>query len=170
MRRGTPVEPIVAGGGQEFGLRAGTENVAGIAAFTAALLRADAERAVTAERVRALRDRFENGVAESIDRVRVNGAGAPRLPNIASIAFADAAADALLIRLDLEGIAASTGSACAAGSAEPSHVVAAIALSEEYRGGVIRFSLGRMTTAVDIEEVLRRLPAAVAGVRDPLPV
>ena len=170
VRRGTPVEPIVVGGGQEFGFRAGTENVGGIAAFAAALELADAERAATAERVRGLRDRLEEGVASAIERVRIVARGAPRLPNIASIAFEDAASDALLIRLDLAGIAASAGSACAAGTPEPSHVVAAIGVPEGYRNGIIRFSLGRATTEADIDEVLQRLPAAVAGVRDPLPV
>ncbi len=170
VRRGTPVEPLVVGGGQELGLRAGTENVAGIAAFATALALADAERAETAPRVRALRDRLEAGVLDAVDAVRVNGRGAPRLPNVASLAFAGAAFDALLIRLDLDGVAASAGSACAAGSLEPSHVVDAIGLDEPYRSAVIRFSLGRATSSEEIDEVLRRLPPAVEAVRAPLTV
>ena len=170
VRRGTPLEPLIVGGGQEHGLRAGTENVAGIAGFATALKLAEAERAETAPRVAALRDRLEAGILAAIPDAVVNGAGAPRLPGILSVAFAGAPSDALLIRLDLEGIAASAGSACAAGSLEPSHVTAALGLGERYRLGVVRFSLGRRTTAAEIDTVLAKLPAVVASVRTPLAV
>jgi cysteine desulfurase len=170
VRRGTPLEPLIVGGGQENGMRAGTENVAGIAGFATALTLAEAERPATAPRVAALRDRLEAGIVAAVPSVIVNGAGAPRLPGILSVAFADAPSDALLIRLDLEGIAASAGSACAAGSLEPSHVAAALGLLERYRPGVIRFSLGRATTGAEIDVVIRRLPAVVADVRTPLAV
>jgi cysteine desulfurase len=170
VRRGTPLEPLIVGGGQEHGLRAGTENVAGIAGFAAALRLAEAERPTAAPRVAALRDRLEAGVRAAFPDVVVNGAGAPRLPNSLSVAFADLPSDALLIRLDLEGIAASAGSACAAGALEPSHVTAALSLDERRRSGVIRFSLGRATTAAEVDEVLRRLPLIVADVRSPLSV
>jgi len=170
VRGGTPVEAQIVGGGQEHGLRSGTENVAGIAGFAAALALAEAERPAVAERVAALRDRLEAGVLATIPDVRVNGTGAPRLPSILSAAFADAPGDALLIRLDLEGIAASAGSACAAGSLEPSHVALALGLDPRFRLGVIRFSLGRTTTAEEIETVLARLPALLVGVRTPLAV
>ncbi|MDB5071586.1 MAG: cysteine desulfurase [Candidatus Eremiobacteraeota bacterium] len=170
VRRGTPLEPLIVGGGQENGLRAGTENLAGIAGFAAALTLAEAERPVVAPRVAALRDRLEAGILAAIPDVVVNAAGAPRLPGNLSVAFARAPSDALLIRLDLDGIAASAGSACAAGSLEPSHVSAALGLSEEYRLGVIRFSLGRGTTEAEIDEVLRRLPAVIADARAPLAV
>ena len=133
VRRGTPVEPLIVGGGQEHGLRAGTENVAGIAGLAAALRLAEAERPLTAPRVAALRDRLEAGIVAAFPDVVVNGAGAPRLPNNLSVAFAGLPSDALLIRLDLEGIAASAGSACAAGSLEPSHVIAALRLDDERR-------------------------------------
>jgi cysteine desulfurase len=170
VRRGTPLEPLVVGGGQEHGLRAGTENLAGIAGFAAALALAEAERPTAAPRVTALRDRLEAGILASIPDAIVNGAGAPRLPGILSVAFGGAPSDALLIRLDLDGIAASAGSACAAGSLEPSHVAAAIGLPAPYRLGVVRFSLGRTTTGAEIDAVLARLPFAVAGVRTPLTV
>ena len=170
VRRGTPLEPLIVGGSQEHGLRAGTEDLAGIAGFTAALALAEDERAETAPRVAALRDRLESGILATIPDVHVNGASAPRLPGILSLAFADALSDALLIRLDLEGIAASAGSACAAGSLEPSHVAAALELDARRRNGVVRFSLGRATSAAEIEEVLRRLPAIVASVRTPVAV
>ncbi len=170
VRRETALEPLIVGGGQEHGLRAGTENVAGIAGFAAALALADAERPEAAPRVAALRDRLEAGILASIPDARVNAAGAPRLPGHLSVAFAGAPSDALLIRLDLDGIAASAGSACAAGSLEPSHVVAALGVPEPYRAGVIRFSLSRANTASEVDDVLARLPAVVASVRTPLAV
>lgn len=170
VRRGTALEPLIVGGGQEHGLRAGTENVAGIAGFAVALSLADAERPVTAPRVAALRDRLEAGIVAAVPDVVVNGAGAPRLPGVLSVAFAGVPSDALLIRLDLEGIAASAGSACAAGSLEPSHVATAIGLDERHRCGVIRFSLGRDTTAAEVDEVLRRLTAVMASIGTPLVV
>jgi cysteine desulfurase len=170
VRRGTPLEPLVVGGGQEHALRAGTENVAGIVALAAALVLAEAERAGLVARVRALRDRLEAGILAGTPGVAVVGHRAPRLANVASVAFAAATSDALLMRLDLEGIAVSAGSACASGSLEPSHVIAALGLEEAYRPGVIRFSLGRTTSVEEVDEVLRRLPAVLASVRAPLAV
>jgi cysteine desulfurase len=170
VRRGTPLEPLIVGGGQEHGLRAGTENVAGIAGFAVALRLADAERPVTAPRVGALRDQLERGIVAAVPGVVVNGAGAQRLPNNLSVAFADVPSDALLIRLDLEGVAASAGSACAAGSLEPSHVTAALGLGDRHALGVVRFSLGRDTTAAQIDETLRRLTAVMASMGPPLVV
>ena len=170
VRRGTAVEPLIVGGGQEHGLRAGTENVAGIAGFAVGLTLADAERPVTAPRIAALRDRLESGIVATVPDAVVNGAGAPRLANNLSVAFAGVPSDALLIRLDLDGIAASAGSACAAGSLEPSHVAAALGLDERHRRGVIRFSLGRDTTPSQIDDVLSRLPTLLASVGKPLVV
>lgn len=170
VRAGTPLAPLILGGGQEHGLRAGTENLAGIAGLARALELAGAERVETVARAGALRDRLEAAILAAIPDVRVNGAGAPRLPNVLSVAFAGAPRDALLIRLDLAGVAASAGSACAAGSLEPSHVVAALGLAEPYRSGVIRFSLGRTTAAAEIAAVAALLPALVADVRTPAAV
>jgi cysteine desulfurase len=170
VRRGTALEPLIVGGGQEHGLRAGTENVAGIAGFAVALTLADAERPVTAPRVAALRDRLEAGIVDAVADAVVNGAGAPRLANNLSVAFAAVPSDALLIRLDLEGIAASAGSACAAGSLEPSHVAAALGLAERHRRGVIRFSLGRDTTRAHVDDVLARLSVILASMGTPLVV
>jgi cysteine desulfurase len=170
VRRGTPLEPLIVGGGQEHGLRAGTENVAGIAGFAVALTLADAERPETAPRVQALRDRLEGGIVAAVPGVVVNAARAPRLPNNLSVAFADVPSDALLIRLDLEGVAASAGSACAAGSLEPSHVAAALGLDDRHVRGVIRFSLGRNTTAAELDEALRRLTGIMASMGPPLVV
>ena len=165
VRSGTPVMAQIVGGGQENGLRAGTENLAGIAGFAVALELAQAERPAHAARVAALRDRLETTILATVPDARVNAAGAPRLAGVSSVAFADADAQALLIALDLEGIAASAGSACAAGSLEPSHVVAALGGSAGPASGVIRLSLGRPTTAVEIDRVLTVLPRLVAQVR-----
>jgi cysteine desulfurase len=170
VRRGVAVEPIVDGGGQEHGLRPGTEDVAGIAGTAVALQLADAERAADALRVAALRDRLADAIAAQIPDVVLNATAAPRLPGLLSVAFGGAPSDALLMRLDLAGIAASAGSACAAGSLEPSHVAAALGLGERYRGSVIRFSLGKGTTEAEIDQVIRRLPALVADVRSPVAV
>lgn len=170
VRRGTPLEPLIVGGGQEHGLRAGTENLAGIAGLARALTLAEQERAESAVRVGRLRDSLEEAAVASIPDVVVNAAGAPRLPSILSLAFADVPSDALLMRLDLEGIAASAGSACAAGSLEPSHVAAALGLSTRHRFGVIRLSLGRTTTQAEIDRVARRLPGLLADVRMPATV
>lgn len=165
IRPGTPLVSMIAGGGQEHGLRAGTENVAGIVGLATALTLAEEERPESATRLAGLRDRLETAIATTVDGVRINGAGAARLPHITSLAFRDVPGDALLIRLDLEGVAASAGSACAAGSLEPSHVIAALGLPDAFRNGVVRLSLGRTTTAEQIEAVVGMLPGVVAAVR-----
>ena len=147
MRTGTPLEPVIVGGGQEHGLRSGTENLAGIAGFAVALDLAEAERPAAAARVARLRDRLQAGILAAVPDAIVNAAGAPRLPGHLSIAFAGAPSDALLIRLDLDGIAASAGSACAAGSLEPSHVTAALGLDERHSAGAsFAFRSGCFTT------------------------
>jgi cysteine desulfurase len=165
VRAGTPIAAQIVGGSQENGLRAGTENVAGIAGLAAALELAQAERPAIVPHLAALRDRLEAGIIARVPAARVNAAEGPRLANLSSIAFAHVPAAALLIGLDLAGIAASAGSACAAGSLEPSHVVAALGLPDAYRNGVIRWSLGRLSTAADIDRVLGILPQLVAQVR-----
>jgi cysteine desulfurase len=167
VRSGTPLVAQMLGGGQEYGLRAGTENLAGIVGLATALELAEAERPATAARVATLRDRLEAGILAAIPDTRVNGRGVERLANSCSVAFAGVPGDALLIRLDLEGIAASAGSACAAGSLEPSHVVQAIGLDDVYRRGVIRFSLGGTTSADEVDEVIMRLPEIIERVRAP---
>ena len=165
VRSGTPLAPLVVGGGQESGLRAGTENLAGVVGLAAGLALAHAERAETVPRVAALRNRLEAAIRAEISDVRVNGAESPRLANSLSVAFADAPSDLLLINLDLAGIAASAGSACAAGSLEPSHVIASLDLEPRFACGVVRFSLGRVTSGEDIERVIRTLPSVVQAVR-----
>lgn len=165
VREGTPLVPHVRGGGQEYGRRAGTENVAGIAGIARALELAEVDRAVIAPRMATLRDRLQAAIEASVPDVQINGAPADRLPNNLSVAFAGVDAEALLIRLDLEGIAASAGSACTSGSLEPSHVGAAIGLERRFGTGVIRFSLGRTTTEGEIDRVAAMLPGIVGEVR-----
>jgi cysteine desulfurase len=166
VREGTPLEPLIHGGPQEYGRRSGTENVAGIVGLAVALELAEAERAAFASRIGSLRDRLEAAIRESVARVVVNGAGGERLPNNLSVSFPGLDAEPLLIRLDLEGVAASAGSACAAGSLEPSHVIAALGLPEGTWRGTVRFSLGRSTTVPEIDRVAELLPAIVAEQRE----
>jgi len=168
VRDGTPLEALVAGGPQEAGRRAGTENVAGIAGFVRAFELAVAELPAEVPRLRALRDRFETGLAATVPGVRVNGAAAERLPGISSIAFEGAASDALLVGFDLAGAAVSAGSACAAGAGEPSHVIAALGGPPWTLAGTIRFSAGRLTSEEDVERLLRMVPEVVRTARDDL--
>jgi cysteine desulfurase len=151
VRRGTPVVAQIVGGGQEHGLRSGTENLAGVAGLAKALTLADAERPEAVRRVTALRERLEAAIVVGVPGAIVLGAKAARLPHILSIGFLDQPSDALLMALDLEGVSASAGSACAAGSLEPSHVVAAVGVPPAYATGVLRFSLGRGTTEAEID-------------------
>jgi cysteine desulfurase len=168
VRSGTPLVPLVVGGGQEAGLRAGTENVAGIVGFARALELAVAEMPAEVPRLAGLQDRFEAGVT-SLPGVRVNAAGAPRLPNVSSVAFEGVDAPTLLIRLDLEGVAASAGSACAAGSTEPSHVLAALDLPHWAKTGTVRFSFGKLTSGQDVERIVEMLPEILRAVRESEP-
>jgi cysteine desulfurase len=161
VRRGTPLVAQIVGGGQEHGLRSGTENLAGIAGLARALTLADAERPATAARVGALRDRLEAAAVAAQPAIRVLAAGATRLPHIAALAVPDAPSDGLVIALDLEGVSASAGSACAAGSLEPSHVVAALGVSAPYATGMLRFSLGRGTTESEVDRAAAILASVV---------
>lgn len=166
VRAGTPLEPIVHGGGQESGKRAGTENVAGIVGMARALELAAAERETAAARIAALRHRLEAVVCERLDGIRVNGAPAARLPNNLNVSLLGVESDRLVAALDIAGLAVSAGSACASGVVEPSHVVAALGLAPEWTRGVVRLSLGRTTTE---EEVMRAgdiLVRAVEGMRE----
>lgn len=164
-REGIAIGPLVHGGGQEFGRRSGTENVAGIVGLAAALERAVRERADRTERVCALRDRFEARIKERITDVRINGEGAPRLPNVSNVSFAGMDSESMLMRLDLEGVAVSAGSACTSGALEPSHVIAALGVDPRWHQGVIRFSLGSETTIEQIDRVSALLGRIVDELR-----
>jgi cysteine desulfurase len=166
VREGTPIEPIVYGGGQEFGRRSGTENVVGIIGLVHALETAAAGTDERRARVGALRNRLEAGIIAKIPGVRINGSAAERIENNANVSFEAVDSEALLVRLDLEGVAVSAGSACTSGALEPSHVLAALGIAQKWQQGVIRFSLGEGTTEQEIDRVLELLPRAVADLRE----
>src|SRR5687767_8244796 len=159
VRRGTRMKPLLRGGSQERNRRAGTENVAGIAGLGRAAQLAAAELAEQAPRVSALRDRLEARLLE-IPGARRNGEG-PRVPNTANVSFERVEAESLLLALDLQGLAVSTGAACAAGAMEPSHVLRAMGLSPERVQSSVRFSLGRTTTAEQVDRAALLVAAAV---------
>lgn len=161
---GTPLAPQIFGGPQQYGRRAGTENIAGIAGMALALERASDDRQTRAERVGRLRDRLEATLVATIPQVRINASGAKRLPNISSMAFAGADVEQLLVALDLAGVAVSAGSACTSGSLEPSHVIAALGDARAARE-TLRFSLGESSTAEGIYRVVTLLPGLVAKAR-----
>jgi cysteine desulfurase len=164
VRRGTRLASVMTGGQQERNRRAGTENVPAIAGLGAAS-RLASQRMEVVARLAALRDRLENGVLTSVPGTVVNGAGAPRVPNTSSISFAGVEAESLLIALDLEGIAVSTGSACSSGTLEPSHVLRAMGLPSHQVQGSIRFSLGSTNTDAEVERLLEVLPRIVEKLR-----
>jgi cysteine desulfurase len=168
VRSGVSLAPILNGGGQEFARRPGTQNVLGAVGLAEALELAANERTDAQLRVGALRDRLEAGILSSVPDTKINARGASRLPNVASVSFAGAESAALLIALDLAGVAVSAGSACTSGSLQPSHVLTAMGLEDRWQRGAIRFSLGRATTQAEIDRLLTILPRIVAGVRDPV--
>jgi cysteine desulfurase len=165
VRRGVQVQPLLHGGGQERGLRSGTEDVAGAVGLALAAELAQAEREAQAARLAALRDRLEAGLRAAVPDLRVNAAQAPRVPHISNVSVPGADAEMLLTALDLAGIAASSGSACSSGAVEPSHVLLAMGLPADAAGPSVRFSLGRETREPDIDRVLEVFPALVERLR-----
>jgi cysteine desulfurase len=165
IRRGTRLVAQMTGGRQERARRAGTENVPAIAGFGAAAARARTALARDAAHVTALRDRLEAGVCARVEGAVVNAAGAPRVGNTSNVGFPGVEAESLLIALDLEGIAVSTGSACSSGTLEPSHVLKAMGVAPSLSQGSLRFSLGAPTTAQEIDRVLDVLPSLVEKLR-----
>ncbi len=169
VKKGTKIDPLIAGGGQEQKLRSGTENVVGIVAMGEACRIAKKEGPQFAKNISALRDRLENEICERIPDVLVNGDTDHRLPGTSNLGFIGAEGETLLIRLDLEGIAVSTGAACSSGSPEPSHVLLAMDLPKETVQGSLRFSLGYGNSDEDIERLLEVLPESVRKVREMAP-
>ena len=157
--------PLLRGGGQERGLRAGTENVAAIAGFGAAAATAMAGIASEATRLSDLRDRLEASVRRTAPDLLVFGAAAPRLPNTICFAIPGVSAETLLIALDLAGIAASSGSACSSGKVAPSSVLAAMGVAPELANGALRLSLGWSSTAAEIADFDQRFAAVVDRLR-----
>jgi cysteine desulfurase len=165
IRRGVALQPQSVGGRQERGRRAGTENTPSIEGLRVAAERA--ARLLPAEAVRqaALRDRLEQGILEKVPGTWVNGDAAARVPNTTNISFDGVEGESLVIGLDLEGVAVSTGSACSSGTLEPSHVLRAIGLTPSRVESAVRFSLGPGTTDAEIARVLEAVPAVVARLR-----
>lgn len=165
VRKGVKLAPLIHGGPQERNRRAGTENVAGIVALGKACELALDAMSSESKRIASLRDTLEAGILAAVPDVRVNGSRARRIPNTLNLSFLNAEADSLLLNLDLQGIAASSGSACSSGTLKVSSVLAAMGVEPEYLRGSVRFSLGRETTDGDIDFVLRVLPGIVERLR-----
>jgi cysteine desulfurase len=165
VRHGVSIEARTPGGGQEKGRRAGTENTLAIVGFGAAARLAARRQAGDAPAMARLRDDLERGILERVRGARVIGAGTARLPNTSAIAFAGVSGEALLIRLDLEGVAVSVGSACSSGTLAPSPALLALGLSREEAGSVVRFSLSRESTGGEVARVLDLLPQVVEQAR-----
>jgi cysteine desulfurase len=165
LRKGVRLLPIATGGRQERGRRAGTENVPGIVGLGTAAALGQQKMAAEGARLRTLRDRLEQGVLAAVSGAERNGAAEPRVPNTTNISFERIEAESLLIGLDLEGIAVSTGSACSSGTLEPSHVLKAMGLPHARTLSSIRFSLGAANTDADVDRVIRVLPPLVDKLR-----
>jgi cysteine desulfurase len=165
IRRGVRLQPPLTGGKQERSRRAGTENVAGIVGMGVAAREALDKMADEAARLAALRDRLEDGILRGVTGTAVNGARSPRVPNTTNISFDRTEAESLLIALDLEGVAVSTGSACSSGTLEPSHVLKAMGFPAHRTQNSIRFSLGAANTEADIDRVIAVLPGIVEKLR-----
>jgi len=165
VRRGTPFTPQSVGGGQEKQRRAGTENVAGISGTAKALQLAAHERKWLEAHTKQLRDELINGIIENIPDAHLNGHHSKRLSNNANFSFQHVEGESLLLGLDLEGVAASSGSACTSASLEPSHVLMALGLSEELAQSSLRLTLGRDNTHEDVSRVLNLLTELVTSLR-----
>lgn len=166
VRKGTKFNAFIRGGHQERTRRGGTENTPGIVGLGAAAELAGLRLQEDAAHIAALRDRLERGVTQRISGCRISGDVDNRLVNTSNIAFCDVEGEAVLTHLDRAGIAASTGSACTAGSTEPSHVLRAMRVPEEALHGTIRFSFSRENTVEEVDDVLETLPGIVAKLRD----
>ena len=171
VRRGTQIEPLFFGGTHERQRRAGTENVPGIVGLgKAAEIAAESVTNGALDRVAALRDKLEKGVLERVEGSGVNGAGQPRVPNTTNLYFNNLEGEALVIALDMKGLAVSGGSACASGASEPSHVLTAMGLRPERARASLRFSLTKFNTQQDVDEALEIIPTAVSRLRELAPV
>ncbi|MCA1562712.1 MAG: cysteine desulfurase [Acidobacteria bacterium] len=165
IKRGTRLSAILTGGKHERNRRAGTENVPAIAGLGAAARQAIAKLETEGARPSALRDRLEAGILAAVPGAAVNGARESRVPNTTNISFEGVEAESLLIALDLDGVAVSTGSACSSGTLEPSHVLRAMGLSSHRSQNSIRISLGAGNTDEQVDYVIARLPAIVQKLR-----
>jgi cysteine desulfurase len=165
VRGGTPLEPLIEGGGQEGGLRSGTSNVAGAVAMAAALQATVAHREADVRRVAALRDRLADGLRAAVPDAFENGDRARKVAGNVHVGFRGVEAEALLVMLDSRGVFAAAGSSCSSGATEPSHVLAAMGIARSDALSSIRLSLGAASTDADVDAALAEIPAAVARLR-----
>ena len=170
VRKGTTLEQVQHGGRHERGYRAGTQNVPGIVGLGEAAALARKKVPAEAERLTDLRDRLEGSILERIESATVNGPGTARVPNTTNIRFEGLEGEALVIALDLKGMAVSSGAACSSGAVEPSHVLIAIGLSADQARSSIRFSLGQQNDAQQVDTLLDALPGVVQHLRHLSPV
>jgi cysteine desulfurase len=167
IRNGLRIDPLIHGGGQERGRRSGTENVPAIVGFGKAceIIKEEVRSQKVEVNVKEFRDKLFRGILEKIDSVTLNGHLEKRLPNTLNLSFEDVEGESLVMSLDLEGIAVSTGSACSEGNVDPSHVLLAMGLSREQASSSIRFSFGRFNQEKDVDRVLEVLPGIVDRIR-----
>ena len=170
VRRGTPLEPVYTGGSHECGLRPGTENMPGIVGFGEAARISKEKLPKEIERIRNLRDRLERGTLDRVKGIAVVGAKAPRVPNTSSMVVSRVEGEAITLRLSMLGFAISSGSACASGANEPSHVLVAMGLDPAVAQGGIRVSLGIVNTAEEVDAFLDVFPEVVARLRELSPL
>jgi cysteine desulfurase len=171
VRKGTILQPMLYGGSHERSRRAGTENVPGIIALgKAAEIAKDALDRGELTRMAAMRDRLQERILAEVEAIGVNGEGVPRVPNTTNIHFDHIEGEALVIALDLKGLAVSTGAACSSGAIEPSHVLTAMGLPPDQARASLRFSLGKQNTPEEVEFALSLIPATVARLRELSPV
>ena len=165
IRRGTPLEPLFFGGSQDRGRRPGTENVAYAVGLARAMEIAVAEREAHWQALEPLRDRLESAILARVPDAVIHGRGAPRAPHICSVSVPGTDSESLLMALDLQGVAASAGSACQSGSITPSHVLSAMGVRADLASAAVRLSLGTLTTAADIDRVAELFPALIHKAR-----
>lgn len=170
IRKGTKIEPVMHGGGHEFGMRSSTVNIPAIAGFAAAAIIAESEMEKENERLCGLRDILISGIKKSIPGSHLNGHPTKRLPNNANIRFDAVEGESILMLLNLQGVAGATGSACSSRKLQPSHVLLAMGIKPEEVHGSLRLSLGRWTTKEDIKHVLKILPGIIKRLREISPI
>jgi len=170
IKKGTRLEPLIHGGGQERGLRSGTENLPGIVGFGKAAEIAKEEMSSESERLKKLRDRLIKGLLDPIPHSFLNGHSTKRLPNNAAVRYSFIEGESILLDLDMKGVAASSGSACTAKTLEPSHVLRAIGLKHEEAHGSLLFTLGRQNTQEEVDYVISIMPDIVRRLREMSPL
>ena len=170
MRKGVRFSNLIDGGAQEKGRRAGTENTAGIVGLAAALKLSCDSMEENGKRIAAMRDRLMHGLLSSVERCRLNGDPARRLPGNVNISFEGIEGESLLLMLDFKGICASSGSACTSGSLDPSHVLLSIGLPHAVAHGSLRLTLSEETTEEDVDYMLREIPPVVQKLREMSPL